>query len=643
MFGNLHFLYPNWLLLFIPLFVLVIYFLRKKDGAAKHAVEQLVDPALAPFVLTEKTKNNSKSLIWFFTLFTSLSILAIAGPSWKKVENASYQKQQALVILMDLSASMYANDIKPDRLTRARFELIDLLKHRKEGQTALIVYAGKPFTVSPLTDDVENIETQAKYLTPDDMPTQGSNLADAIDKALDLLKNTGFGEGQILVMTDEVRDTAASNQVIETAATQGYMTSFMALGTQEGAPVPLKGGGFLKDRAGNIVVPKANFTAMRKLAKTGNGIFVQSSVDDTDLNQLLPQIARSNKQENYKENEESGVMAWQNEGIWIVLLLLPFFLFFIFRRSVLLSLFLAGFLLSPTEELHAAEQSWWNNLWETPDQQAANALKNDNAEQAFQTFENPDWKATAAYRAGEYGKAAEIYAQQIQNAGNLYNLGNSQAMAGKYPEAIQSYERALQQDPSHEDAKHNLEAVKKHLQEQQQNGQPQNNQEQENQNQENQQDSQSSSQNGEGESSEQQQGEQGEPQQEQNQSQQQQGQSEQDQTQQDSAEESEASNGDTMTEEERQAREAAEKEQEALEQEMERVAAQSEENQEQQNPENNDEVPADLLSESEREQAQATQQWLRRIPDDPSGLWRRKFLYQYRQQGNQAAGTGEPW
>jgi Ca-activated chloride channel family protein len=643
MFSNFHFLYPAWLVLFIPLVVLVFYLFTQRSHAAKHAIlNQLVDPALAPFVLTEKTKRNNKTLLWFFTLFSSMAIIAMAGPSWKKIENASYQKQQALVILFDLSTSMYANDVKPNRLTRARFELIDLLKHRKEGQTALIVYAGKPFTVSPLTDDVENIEAQAKHLSPNDMPLQGSHLADALNQALDLLSNTGFKEGQILVMTDEVRDITASNQIIEAAADQGYMTSFMALGTQEGAPVPLNGGGFLKDAVGNIVIPKTNIATIQTLATAGNGTFVQSTIDDADLNKLLPQLARSNKQENYKENEDGSVMAWQNEGIWLLLLLLPFFLFFIFRRSVLLSLFLVGFLLSPVEDVYAAEQHWWNKLWKTPDQQAAKALSNDDAEQAFEIFEDPSWKATAAYRAGNYEQAAKIYAQQ-NSAGNLYNLGNSHAMAGKYPEAIKAYEQALQQKPDHADAKHNLEAVKKHLQKQQGN-QQQNSQEQETGGQENQQDSQPSEQEEEG-LSEQEQGEQDKNQRNQSQQQgQDQNPSEQDQTQQDSADENESSGRDEMTEAERQAKEAAEKEQEALEQEMERMTAQqSEERQNEENADDKADAPADLLSESEREQAQATQQWLRRIPDDPSGLWRRKFLYQYRQQGNQPMGAGEPW
>lgn len=617
--NQFHFLYPEWLIGIVPM-VLMMWWLHRR-GESSPAYDQIVDPALVPFVLTAaQPSSTQRRWLWGVGVALLLAVIALAGPSWQKVKQSSFQNQQAAVIVMDLSASMYAEDVKPDRLSRARFELIDLLKRREDGQTGLIVYAGAAFVVTPLTDDIETIIAQAKYINPEDMPVQGSLLAPAIDKAIDLLKQAGMRHGQIIVMTDGVDDVMSSADSIRNARSKGYSTSILSIGTKDGAPVPLNDGGFLKDQSGNIVVPKVNEADMQRLvSQYGDGVWVSARFDDEDLQKVLHQFKRSTSNDDLKQDQDKQLEVWRNEGIWLVLLLIPVALL-MFRRGLLSVTLLILFLPQPD----IAYAGWWDDLWSTPDQQAKVALDNGQAKVASETFEDPDWKAASAYKAGEFKQAAELYSQN-KDAQSLYNLGNALAKSHDYANAIKAYESVLDQQADHEDAKYNLDLLKKRQAQQQSSDQ-----------------SQEQQQNG-------QQGQQG--QQEQPSNSQSSDQAENQQTQEQSAETSEqeasqAPDGsqDQLSDAEKQAQENEAKEQEALEQFMQEQTNQNKQD-ESEHEEDQSGKQTEPLDDQQREQNQATEQWLRRIPDDPSGLWRRKFNYQYRreQTPSNTAETTNPW
>ncbi|MGV6809123.1 MAG: VWA domain-containing protein [bacterium] len=623
---NFHFLYPLWFFALIPVLFVLAWFTYQQQR--QSLVHRLVDPKLAPFILSPSQHTPRKHLLGGIAVLSLIAVTALAGPSWQQIKQHSFQKQQALVILFDLSTSMYATDMKPDRLTRARFELIDLLNQRKEGQTGLIVYAGAPFVVSPLTDDVDTIQEQIKYLSPQDMPIQGSQLAFAVEKAVSLLKQAGLKEGQILAMSDGVSDLAATRQALNQARQQGYSTSIMAFGNTEGSPVPLPDGGFLKDNAGNIVIPRTDLESLQSLRQQGQGVFVQAQFNDNDLNQLLPQLSGSAFNKNLQENETRTIKTWRNEGIWLLILLIPFTLL-LFRRGVLFSVILLGVILPHSNDIYAASTTsssiWWEELWATPNQRAQQALENNDAKTAADTFVDPNWKAAANYRAGNYETAIKLY-QQNNDVDSLYNLGNALAKAGQYEKAIKAYEKVLAQQANHEDAKYNLALLKK-LQQQQNANQQQNNQQGEQSKSESQQNQQSDAnrQNNSGQSQTDQAGS------NQTDSRQQNAQNQPNDTS------PEGDNADQMSQAQQQAKENAEKEREALEQAMAEAAQQANKV-----AETDEKTTAFTQNEqaTEREQAQATQQWLRRIPDDPSGLWRRKFYYQYRQSA-QRQGIGD--
>ena len=600
---NFHFIYIDWLWLLLPL-VLILIWLTKTRRNESSLLHKLVDPKLAPFVLTGELGSSSRALLGITAFIYLIAVIAMAGPSWEKRKQAGFKKEQAVVIALDLSTSMFAKDVQPNRLVRARFELIDLLNQRKEGLTGLIVYAGDAFSVSPLTDDTDTIEAQAKLLDPNIMPVQGSQASLAIKKSAQLLEQSEVKEGQILLVTDEVADIRAAIAAAKDARGRGFQVSILSIGTEEGSPIPLPQGGFIKDSQNNIVLAKVNTKAMQQVVQAGAGLYVASVVGDQDLNRLALQFSSENPA-NLVKNEDKEIESWINEGAWLVLLLLPLGLL-AFRKGVLASVVFVFIVLPQPQSAIALE---WNDLWFTADQQGQKSLNKGEPKQAAEQFENPSWKAAAEYKAGDYQKALEDFSQEPTIEG-LYNKANALVKLKKLPEAIKAYEDVLKQDKDHEDAKYNLDLLKK-AQEQQK--QKQQGQQQENKNQ--QQDSQQK-----------------------NSDQQQQGKSEE---KQDSDQQKPSENNDEKTGKDAP-NSQDEKAEEAEKKALDEWKKQQEEKNKKKEDEGNAEQESKELSEQQREQKQATEQWLRRIPDDPSGLWRRKFKYQYGRR-NQQGSVGKPW
>ena len=179
--ADFHFIRPFWLLALLPTLGLWIWLRRRKlSQGVWHTV---CDAELLPYLLQDSHAKQSQGRLALGACLTFLAIVALAGPTWQRIPMPVFRNASAWVIVLDLSASMDAEDIKPNRLTLARYKIADILKQRKDGQTALIVYAGDAFTVTPLTDDTETIANQLSALNTDIMPEAGSNSAQALAKA----------------------------------------------------------------------------------------------------------------------------------------------------------------------------------------------------------------------------------------------------------------------------------------------------------------------------------------------------------------------------------------------------------------------------------------------------------------------------
>ena len=206
-----HFLRPLWFFALIPLLLLIWWMFFRRTGESNW--EAICDERLLPHILIRGSGRTRKVSMILAAIGGLLGIIALAGPVWEKLPQPVFTAQDALVIALDLTRSMDAGDVSPSRLERARFKIRDILDQRHEGQTALLVYAGEAFTVTPLTDDNDTIKSQLNALNTDIMPVFGNRTDKAVTKALDLLKQAGMRRGHVLLITDEVDEDAAGESV----------------------------------------------------------------------------------------------------------------------------------------------------------------------------------------------------------------------------------------------------------------------------------------------------------------------------------------------------------------------------------------------------------------------------------------------
>lgn len=609
-FSTFHFLRPEWLFALLPLAGLLWLLWRKR--LASRSWQSVVDPRLLPHVLIGQSATQRPWISFAIGLGGLLSILAMAGPAWQQLEVPVFRQQAALVVLLDLSRSMDAADIKPSRLSRAQMKLRDILNQQKEGETALIVYAATAFVVSPLTSDAKTIASQVNSLSTDLMPAQGSRPDRAINLALQLLRQSSAAHAGLLLISDGVDGDAADElkSAIKRLVAAGHRLSILGVGSAEGAPITAANGGFLKDRSGAIVLPRLDDAGLEELARQGRGSYRRLSTDDSDFQALLAPFKNALEQQQKVEGMNSD--QWRDEGPW--LLLPPLLLGALaFRRGYVWLLLLL--ILPLPRPAYAFD---WNSLWQRDDQRAQQAMQAKQPQQAAKLFRNPEWRAVANYQAGDFKAAAEDL-QGIDNADAYYNRGNAWAQQGQLPEAVKAYEGALKRNPKHEDAKFNRDLVEQMMKQQQDQQQDKKDQQGKPEDKKGQNPSSGSGADKSGSGQKQEDGKAGQS-----------ADAEKQNTGKNDREASEAGRKDAAAEQ--QAKEA-----ERQLEEQPGAAAKKEEGKD-----NKPNSTAAAQQDSSK-MLQADKQWLQRIPDDPGGLWRRKFLYQYRQQQQPGKDEEKTW
>lgn len=593
--AQFHWLRPWWLLALVPVVLLAFALLRQRRAARQW--QALIAANLLPFLLDGKTIRHSPWQIWLLALAWIIATLALAGPAWEKRTLPVQKNENALVIILDLSPSMMTEDLKPSRLVRARLKIADILRERRDGVTALVVYAGDAHVVAPLTDDSATINSLLSALHPNIMPVAGSNTEAAVERAMDLLRDAGANTGDLLLLTDGV--VADAQAAIRRQLQNSQMRlSVIGVGGESPAPIPGSQGSFVRDQHNNIVTTQLNIAELRTLAEQNGGRYSTLRNDNRDIAWLTAQRTEMSDVSLQLEREFDG---WFDRGHWLVFLLLPIVLY-CFRRGVLVVLLWLPASLLYAPESHAFE---WRDLWLTRDQQGQRAFEEGKPDTAAENFRDPLWKASAHYRAGDYDAAAKLYAES-DSAQAHYNRGNALSKGGKLEEGIKAYEEALQRQPDFPEAADNLELVRKLLEQQQQDQQNQDGEQDQDQQDQEQGDDQQDAQDGDGDPNNQSDrpGEQDESEAD-NQDQQQ----SDDQQDGNESQDDEERNGDGNDEAEAEQPDAADSEED--------IDAQNQ-----------------MLAEGELtdEQQQALEQWLRRVPDDPSGLLRNKFRYQHNQQ-----------
>ncbi|NRB25330.1 VWA domain-containing protein [Shewanella sp.] len=442
----MHFLRPEWFFALVPLIIIMLLLWRSERKNSTWS--RYIAPHLARLLVTQ-TNEIKRSKLGYLGLAWFVAVLALSGPAFTKQSLPVYEAAQGRVIIMDMSLSMYATDLSPNRLSQAKFKATDLIGELKEGETGLIAYAGDAFTISPLTRDRATLLNLLPTLTPDIMPARGSNLVAALARGKRLLAQGGHIRGDILLLTDGVSTQQMRDAKAVLQDTQ-YRLAIMAFGSEQGSPIRLPDGQLLRDNADQVVVAKTNYSLLNELVQAADGVLIPYRSDGQDLEQMLSWLSTTG---DTKATELDGEI-WQDAGPYIaLLLLLPVLLSF---RHGLVAV-IAVFIVYIPAPVHA---STWDNLWQTQDQQAVQAYEAEDYQQAADSFTSPQWQASALYKAGKYDEALSLF-EQDTSANGLYNQGNSLMQQNKYQEAIERYQEALAQDPQLTDAQDNLALAKK--------------------------------------------------------------------------------------------------------------------------------------------------------------------------------------
>ncbi len=448
-----------------------------------------------------------KQSLWLIAFI--FLVVTLAEPKWGYHFEEVVRKGSDLIIAVDVSNSMLAEDIKPNRLERVKRKIYDLLQMAKGDRIGLVAFAGKAILLCPLTLDYQAVDQFLESLNTDLIPIQGTDFTGALQIALKSFKDSKNSKA-ILLFTDGEDHGPELQSVLKELKEKNIPLYILGVGTPEGAPIPLpKGqGGFKRDEAGNVVISKLNEKELANLAVASGGEYVRSVTSDADLTELyakgLKGALTGSEIKSGKKRVYETRFQWPL-GIALLLWLIEFFVgekkrnsegrlflrkhnkamlksFFVFSVFVLNSLLFAL----------PAQAGIWS--WLEKYQGGTSYAKKDYAEAqnyfSKSLVDNPKDLSSAYnlgnsyYRGGDYLKAAESYAKAGESTNpilkerSLYNLGNSFYKAGEWEKSISAYEQALKIDAQDKEAQLNLEFVKKKLEEKkkQQSSAPQNSQ-----------------------------------------------------------------------------------------------------------------------------------------------------------------------
>ena len=643
-----HILRPWWLLA-IPAIICGAWLWQRYFAAMTSGIHQ-IDPDLRAGMLIGK---NAKNRLSFFVLMFSLLLTAFAlsGPGWSTVDKPIEKPLQATFILLDLSYSMAASDTKPSRYKRAQFKIADFVqRYREQGPFAMIAYAGDAHLVIPLTDDVETLLNFVDEVYPGILPTAGSLPETALAMVSQIEQDNSLQSSRVLLITDGIHQSSIA-LVSQYVRSQSLDLSILAVGEKSGVPITTRDGNFLRKSNGDLAFAEFDLTSLEQLASTTGSKLTRLSANQRDLTTLFGDSLTRLDDETQASDATEKIPA--DQGYLFLLLILP--LVFLSMRRGLFMCFALLMLLPDT--------SWalsWQDFWQSREYQAEQLLQDKDYQQVQQLSQDPNKIAAALYGQKQYQQALEVF-DSIENATGSYNAGNSLMQLKGYDQAIERYQKALQQTadnaPLKANIEKNLDIARQLLAEQQkqqgQESQEQSQQEQQEQqsqgqesqeqSQQEQQEQQSQGQESQEQSQQEQQEQQSQGQESQEQSQQEQqeqqsqGQESQEQSQQEQQEqqsqgqESQEQSQQEQQEQQSQGQESQEQSQQEQQEQQAKLAEQGDDNEES----NNQEELQTIVSQQDQqntEQQSRQELLLNLVKDNPGELLKRKFQLQQQQR-----------
>jgi Ca-activated chloride channel family protein len=437
-----HFLRPMFLWLLLPAFVALIIGLIGIQEEVKW--KKVIAPHLRAYIIQKGSESIKKRMQVLLFVFLSIAILGLAGPTWNTVEVPGKTLETPVVLLLDLSQSMMATDIQPNRLERAKFKINDLLDANPRARVALVGFAGTAHTIVPLTSDYQIIKSHLEGLSPQIMPFAGTNHEAAFNLS-DTIISVSSAPATIVLFTDDF-DENTFLVIQNFISGRENKLEIFPVNTISGAEVPMPGGNNpMKDKTGKVVRSALNSEVLDKLNSIEKITVHQLTLDKSDVEHLSKKISDNLK---FKEQDQEKEDDWQDRGL---LLVIPFFLFVLmwFRRGwVIYSLAILLTLSSCKSENKFAD------LWFTKDYQAQKLYDKGDFGEAAKLFTDPLHKGTSFFKAGNYEQAIKYFAEDTTAMG-AYNLGLAYFKNGDFAAAEIAFGKAVEMNPELQDAKTN--------------------------------------------------------------------------------------------------------------------------------------------------------------------------------------------
>jgi len=436
-----HFLRAEYLWLSIPIFIIVL--LGLLFYGESNSWKKNISKELQPFVIQKGTEWKSRLMHFSVLIMFAFGFIAFLGPSWDEVKTPTKKINSQFVIALDLSQSMLAEDISPNRLERAKFKIQDLLESNPRAETSLLVFSGSTHMVIPFTTDYKIILDQISGLKPSMMPVKGTGFT-ALFTKMDTLFSDNKAPGKILLITDDLVDISIEtvSSFLQENNVELYIYPFA---TPSGATIP-----FFKEKS------VLDLEKLHSLASLEKVKYLEITLDNSDVEDLAKAISDQLVFEDKADEEEEN---WQDNGFWFIIPLAFIFLFS-FRKGWALNLIIIAFTLSSCSEENKQKTKDFNfdNLWYTQEYQAQKMYDEENYLEAAVTFEDPLRKGAAYYKAGDFISARTAFEKDSTTTG-LYNLGLTYAKLGQLDKSQEIFEKVLQQDPNNKNAASNLQHI----------------------------------------------------------------------------------------------------------------------------------------------------------------------------------------
>jgi Ca-activated chloride channel family protein len=290
---HFHFLHPAWLAALPVFWAFAAWQMlrQRRDGGWGR----VIDPDLLPAL---RLPGGGGGTPWWLLLVAwTAAVLALAGMTWERDQSVGYRAPSDWILVMDLSPSMAAKDVPPDRATRARYVISDFLNAAQDTRVALVVFAGEAHTVAPLTTDVETVRALLPPLAPDIMPEPGDDLAPALDEAGRLIHTAASSRAQVVILTDGIVDPARAMESAQRLRSQGATVNVIGVGVLSQLPVD----------------------QLQRIAAAGGGRYVAAGESNALIDALRQERSYRAREE---ESTAKRVQSWRNDGIWLLPILL---------------------------------------------------------------------------------------------------------------------------------------------------------------------------------------------------------------------------------------------------------------------------------------------------------------------------------